>query len=73
MIAPNEKVMQSLRFLRTAAGPQYEDIAQWIRQSLHEEHLVIEQLSDANKLFNHQGRAACMRIILNTLESQSKT
>lgn len=73
MIAPNDKVRESLKYLRSVAGPQYEIVMQWFKQSLHEEHLVIEQLSDANKLFHHQGSAGCLRIILNTLESQSKT
>lgn len=73
MIAPNDRVRQALRVMRTTAGPQYDEVVQWFKQSLHEEHLVIEQLSDANKLLNHQGRAACMRIVLNTLEFQTKT
>jgi hypothetical protein len=73
VIAANDKVRESLRYLRSVAGPQYELVVQWLKQSLHEEHLVIEQLSDANKLFHHQGSAACLRIVLNTMESQSKT
>jgi hypothetical protein len=53
--------------LRTAEAKSFDLVVQWLHESLNDQTLTNESMFDTNKQFNGQGRAACIREVLQAL------
>lgn len=67
MIPADEEQQKAIRRLRTVEEESFKLVVKWLNQSLIDQTKTNEQLFDTNRLFNGQGRSACLREILQAL------
>jgi hypothetical protein len=53
--------------LRMTEEASFKLVVQWLEESLKDQTLTNEAMFDTNKLFNGQGRSACIREIVQAL------